>query len=163
MTRKQVYGLLFLFILLVFAGMFLGETFLSGSLADLAGEDLAPSGIWLFLVINLNIVIVMYLGFLVVRNFVRLILDRRRNLLGSKLRTRLVVAFVTMVFFPTALLFLIARGIIATVVQDWFSPQVSNTVDNSVAVARAFYDTGEKRLTGQLLPISEEISNSFSG
>src|SRR6185369_10517304 len=45
-----------------------------------------------FLLINLNIVLLLLVAFLVVRNVLRLVLERRRGIMGSHLRSRLVLA-----------------------------------------------------------------------
>ncbi len=50
---------------------------------------------WLVLVlININAILLLLLVFLVVRNIVKLFFERRKGVLGSKLRTKLVIAFV---------------------------------------------------------------------
>ncbi|MCB0345819.1 MAG: HAMP domain-containing protein [Bdellovibrionales bacterium] len=110
--------------------------------------DSAPSSSHLefFLLINLNIIVVMVLGFMVVKNIVKLLLDRRRRILGSRLRARLVAAFVGLSLIPTALLFLMAKGILERVLEEWFSPQVTASVDGAFDVAQHFYDSTEAQL-----------------
>src|SRR5512139_2910649 len=73
--------------------------------------SLSPSGnVIFFLLINLNLILLILLIFLVTRNLVKLVFERRRRILGSRLRTRLVLAFVGLSLFPTVLLFLVAQG-----------------------------------------------------
>lgn len=104
----------------------------------------SPGNIGFFLLINLNIIIVMVLAFLVVKNVVKLILDRRRNIFGSRMRARLVGTFVGLSLIPTVLLFLVARGILENVMQGWFSPQIVSSVDGSIKVARHYYEGRER-------------------
>jgi len=100
----------------------------------------------------------MVLGFLVIKNIAKLLLDRRRGLLGAKLRTRLVVAFVGLALGPTILLFLISRGIINSVFQYWFSPQVTSAVDGALAIARFHYDGLEKNSRDRSAVFGERLS-----
>ena len=56
--------------------------------------------------INLNIILLVVLVFLVGRNILKLIFERRQHVLGAHLRTRLVVAFVGIALLPATLMFL---------------------------------------------------------
>ncbi|MEZ4741989.1 MAG: hypothetical protein R3B45_06040 [Bdellovibrionota bacterium] len=47
-----------------------------------------------FALINLNVVLVLVLSFLIFRNVAKLVIERRRGVLGSRLRTKLVVSLV---------------------------------------------------------------------
>ena len=85
--------------------------------APAASSATAPSlsgNVIFFLLINLNLILLVLLVFLVTRNLVKLIFERRRGILGSRLRTRLVLAFVSLSLFPTMLLFLVAEGFLSS-------------------------------------------------
>ncbi|MBM4307184.1 MAG: PAS domain-containing sensor histidine kinase, partial [Deltaproteobacteria bacterium] len=62
--------------------------------------------------ININIILILLLIFLVIRNLVKLIFERKREVLGAKLRTKLVLAFILLSLVPTFLLFFVAAGFI---------------------------------------------------
>ena len=113
-------------------------------------EETLGSNIGVVLLINANIVLVMLLGFVVVRNLVKLLLDRRRGIPGARLRTRLVAAFVGLSLIPTVLLFLVAKGIVGKVLQDWFSPQVNETIDAALEISRLHYRMEEQQLRAHL-------------
>src|SRR3990172_10551662 len=70
------------------------------------------NNIIIFSLINLNIILILLLIFLVIRNLVKLIFERRRKVMGAKLRTKLVVAFVSLSLVPTVVLFFVAVGFI---------------------------------------------------
>jgi two-component system nitrogen regulation sensor histidine kinase NtrY len=50
---------------------------------------------------NLNLILLILILFLVLRNGVKLLLERRRRVLGTKLRSRLVLAFILLSLIPT--------------------------------------------------------------
>jgi two-component system nitrogen regulation sensor histidine kinase NtrY len=116
------------------------------------------SSLTFFALINLNIIVVMVLVFLVVKNIVKLVLDRRKNILGAKLRTRLIAAFVGLSLIPTVLLFLVAKGILESVMQAWFSPQITSTVDGSLNVGRFYYESLESQINRNLDYLSHSLA-----
>ena len=73
------------------------------------------------------------------RNIVKLILDRRRRIMGSRLRTRLVAAFVAIALLPATLLFLVALSFVGNSIEDWFNGQVESALEGSLEVAHAYY------------------------
>jgi two-component system nitrogen regulation sensor histidine kinase NtrY len=92
-----------------------------------------------FILVNLNIIIICVLAFLIGRNVVKLIFDRRRKVLGSKLKLRLAVAFVGLTLVPTIFLFVLASGLLNRVMEGWFSSQIEMSVSGAVDVARFHY------------------------
>ncbi len=135
-----------------------GGYYLVGEFTSLEAERSLTSNLAFFLLINLNIIVVMILGFLVAKNVLKLVLDRRRNILGARLRSRLVAAFVGLSLIPTVLLFLVARGMMERGMQEWFSPQISAAVDGALDVAHYHYETEEARVYRQLRQMAGHIS-----
>ncbi|MBM4349860.1 MAG: PAS domain-containing sensor histidine kinase, partial [Deltaproteobacteria bacterium] len=97
------------------------------------------NNIIVFSLININIILILLLIFLVIRNLVKLVFERRREVLGAKLRTKLVVAFITLTLVPTFLLFFVAVGFITNSVEHWFKAQVEQSLQGSLEVAQTYY------------------------
>ncbi|HQH26149.1 MAG TPA: HAMP domain-containing protein, partial [Oligoflexia bacterium] len=141
----------------------------SGLAADyfsmLVGEEDVERGLIstlvFFLLINLNIILVMVLVFLVAKNLIKLVLDRRRNILGARLRSRLVSAFVGLSLIPTVLLFFVAKGILERVLGGWFSPQVEASVEGALGVARYHYDAAEAGVYRYTRHLAREIAELY--
>ncbi len=89
--------------------------------------------------ININILLIILILFLVVRNLFKLLLERRRQLPGARLRTKLVVAFVSLSLVPTMLLFFVAAGIISSTIENWFNAEIETSLEESLAVAQTYY------------------------
>jgi len=66
------------------------------------------NNILIYGLININLILIILLIFLIIRNVVKLVFERRRGVIGSKLRTKLVAAFVSLSLIPTVLLFLVS-------------------------------------------------------
>lgn len=93
-----------------------------------------------FLLINLNLILLILLIFLVTRNLVKLVFERRRGILGSRLRTRLVLAFVGLSLVPSVLLFFVAQGFLSAAIENWFNVRVESSLEGSLNVAQSYYE-----------------------
>ena len=92
-----------------------------------------------FVLINLNIVLILLVVFLIGRNIVKLVVERRQRVLGSHLRTRLVLGFVAVAITPAVLLFIVALGFIQSSIEGWFSVQVESALEGSLDMAETYY------------------------
>jgi len=109
------------------------------------GSDFPLSNqILMFLLININLLLLLLLIFLVFRNLVKLLYDRRRKVMGARLRTRLVIAFVTLTLVPTMVLFLFAIKFITNSIEFWFNVPVEQALANSLQVGHQIYDSAEQ-------------------
>ena len=109
-------------------------------LPQFAGSGSLGTDAILVLLINLNLILLVLLVFLVGRNIVKLFLDRRRRIMGSHLRTRLVVAFVGIALLPATMLFLVAQVFLSNSIEGWFNGQVERALEGSLDVAHAYYE-----------------------
>jgi nitrogen fixation/metabolism regulation signal transduction histidine kinase len=96
---------------------------------------------------NLIVILVLVVLFLVVRNVVKLVFERRRGVLGAHLRTRLVAAFVGLTLGPAVVLFALSAFFINVSVERWFDPEVKNLYETSSQIISNTYNaTGEETL-----------------
>jgi two-component system nitrogen regulation sensor histidine kinase NtrY len=112
------------------------------------------SNIILFSIININLILLVLLIFLVIRNLVKLLFERKRRVLGTRLRTKLVAAFVTLSLVPTLLLFFTAVIFITWSVENWFNVKVENSLQGSLEVAQTYY----RDLSRNTIHYSKEVS-----
>ena len=92
-----------------------------------------------FILLNLNMLLLLLLIFLVLRNVVKLLYDRKRKVMGTKLRTKLVVAFACLSLIPTVLLFFFSVQFISSSVAFWFNVPVEQSLEKSLEVGRQVY------------------------
>lgn len=127
-------------VILIAALMILSFAFFEGHfLPDVAADYSLTSNIAFFLLVNINIILLVLLVFLVARNLLKLVLDRRRGILGSRLQGRLVLAFVGISLVPTAMLFLIAESFVTRSVDKWFDSQIVNALKGSLDISSTYY------------------------
>ena len=113
---------------------------------------------YLFLVLfNFNFILLLIILGIVLRNVVKLLLERRRKVLGSRLRTRMVLAFVSLSLVPTLLMFLVSVKFVQTSVDFWFKAQVENSMEQALRVGQAFYSSSRVRLAHRAEYVLKEI------
>jgi two-component system nitrogen regulation sensor histidine kinase NtrY len=116
------------------------------------------SNVLIFAVINLDIFLILLLGFLVVRNLTKLVFEDKKHLLGAKLRTKLVIAFISISLIPTILLFLVSFQFLRTSIGYWVNIKVEKSLDNAMTIGKTYY---EGRVTG-LEHLSQETGRLLS-
>ena len=131
--RREIIVIFFLLILIGLLFYFQTHVSRWGEQIPIANNILVIS------LIGLNIILLLLLVFLILRNVVKLIFERKKKVLGSKLRTKLVLAFIALSLVPTILLFFIATQFITSSIERWFSIQVEGSLQESLVVAQLYY------------------------
>jgi two-component system, NtrC family, nitrogen regulation sensor histidine kinase NtrY len=104
------------------------------------GADFPISNtILMFILININMMLLLFLLILVFRNLVKLYYDRKHGVMGAKLRTKLLVGFTTLSLLPTTVLFYFSIQFISTSLDFWFNAPVEQALDNSLSIGRQLY------------------------
>jgi len=134
MTRRKRERLIIAILVVVVAAV----TYLETQVVDISGELPLGSSLLVFALINLNALLLLLLIFLVLRNLLKLTVERRRGVLGARLRTKLVVTFVILSLAPTILLFFAAFQFVGTSMEYWFSAQVERSLLEAMEVSEAY-------------------------
>jgi len=116
----------------------------------------------LFALVNFNIVLLCVLAFLIGRNLVKLIFDRKNRILGSVLKLRLVSAFVILTLVPTVILFFLASGLLNKAMEGWFSTQVETAVEGAVEVARQHFNELKENTRRESIQIKKELEADWA-
>ena len=102
-------------------------------------QGVGDSGLFLFLN-AVTVILIVIFGFLVIRNFWKLVGERRRGILGSHLNLKFVAAFVLIALLTTSGLFVVSAFFITQSIDRWFSMQVDRALEESGEVADSFYE-----------------------
>ncbi len=131
--------------------------FLTGVFSWVEIQYIGVNSLIFIVLLNVNFILLLVALLLVARNVVKLVLERRRNVLGSHLRSRLVLAFISLSLVPTLLMFFISVKFVQTSVDYWFRSQVENSMEQALEVGRSFYETGRKRIEALARSALEQI------
>lgn len=151
--RRRREGILIIVIILVVALL----TFVETRTIRFGADIPVSNAILMFILININLLLLVLLIFLVFRNLVKLLYDRRRKVMGAKLRTRLVVAFIVLTIVPTGVLFFFSINFITSSIEFWFNVPVEQALENSLRVGGRVYDRVEENNQFFLERISYQI------
>ena len=123
------------------------------------GEVTFPisGNVLVFSLINVNIILLLLMVFLVLRNLLRLIFEQRQTALGKSLRTRLVISFISLSLIPTILLFFIALQFVSTSMDYWFNSNVEASLDVSLKVAQDIYQENKDQAVKSGNTLAEEL------
>src|SRR5229473_2908933 len=89
----------------------------------------------------LNLTLLLILIFVLGRNLVRVVLDRRRGVLGARFRMRLLLVFLLMAIAPSLLLIVVGSDLIQQAVDRWFNVDVERILSSSQALATALRES----------------------
>ena len=151
--RRERYLIAILFIVVVFLTSMGGMHFF-----DLGVDLPLSSSILVFALININVILLLLLLFLTVRNLVKLVFERRKGIMGSKLRSKLVLAFVTLSLLPTMILFFVSVQFISLSIEYWFKLPIEQTLKNSVEVGREYYNG----ISDEILSLGNKLGRVIS-
>lgn len=137
------------FIILALIGAVVLLTYIESHISVISGDIPVATNIFVLGLININIILILLLIFLVLRNTVKLFFERKSKVMGSSLMTKLVAAFVALTIIPTFLLFFVVIGFINKSIDSWFDIKVEDSLKVSLEIAQDYYqDTSEKILRG---------------
>jgi two-component system, NtrC family, nitrogen regulation sensor histidine kinase NtrY len=94
----------------------------------------------LFVLWNINLLLIIGILFVLLRGVVKLVLERQRGIIGSRFRTKLVVTYVATSLLPVILLFLVATDLLRLSIDRWFATPVRTIVQNSEQIAQISQD-----------------------
>lgn len=136
-TRYIVIGATVLFI-----AMTVGSIMLQSSDVDAPiSNDIAVA-----LILNLNVILLIVMVLLVIRNLIKLYMERRGRVAGSKFQTKLVIAFLALTVVPSVMMFAVASELISDTVDKWLSSKIEQTLLSSLSVAEGLYGDAKERV-----------------
>ncbi len=160
-SRKKKKRRLIRYVIVVCLCLFVILTYLESKVFTLGTVPFPVSGnVLVFALINVNVVLLLLMVFLVMRNLVELIFERRRKLIGSKLRTKLVVSFVSLSLVPTTLLFFVALQFVSTSMDYWFNINVDRSLSASLALAQDRYQEVVDDVSRRAVDIANSLQDT---
>jgi len=107
-------------------------------------KELSPEALnnqlLLFVLANINLLLIIGILFVLLRGVVKLVLERQRGIIGSRFRTKLVVTWVVTSLLPVVILFLVATDLLRVSIDRWFTTPVATILRNSEAIAQMAQD-----------------------
>jgi two-component system nitrogen regulation sensor histidine kinase NtrY len=132
-------------------GLYIGLLVLAGAayalfsrMAGLPPEELT-NRLLTFLLWWFDLTLIAVLLFILLRNFLKLTLERHYGILGSRFRTKLLLSYLVLILVPTGFLFLLSAALLSGAATAWFSEPVERMVHAGVEVANGVRSGAEAR------------------
>jgi len=111
-----------------------------------------------YLLLNIDLVILLLLAGLIARRLVGIWVERRRGRAGSRLHVRLVVLLSALAVTPAIVVAGFSAFFFYFGVQSWFSERVSTAVNESVSVAQAYLQEHRQVLRADALAMANDLN-----
>lgn len=111
------------------------------------GQELPPASVTSLLLSLLQIIVLLLfliLLFVFGRNLIKLHMERKRKVLGSHFKTKLVLFFIALSLIPTLLLFLFASDLISRNIEQWFKTPLDKIMFDTKSLAEGFRASTEE-------------------
>jgi len=117
------------------------------------------SNVLIFALININLLLVLLVLFLVLRNLAELLFERKQKFLGTKLKSKLVISFISLSLIPTILLFFVSLQFISTSMDYWFNSNVEQSLQESLKLAQSLFHEKEEQVGRMGRAISKRLDD----
>src|SRR5260370_31510907 len=101
-----------------------------------------------------DVTMLLALGFVLARNVIKLVVERRRGLPFSRFRLKLVAALLGLTIVPAVLVLLAGSELIRQTTTRWFSQPVSQVLTSAKEIAITFYRDREAAVAGHALRLA---------
>ncbi len=125
-----------------------------------ASQEFSPTSVTNVLLSMMQVIVLilfLVLLFVLGRNLVKLYLERKRNIVGSHFKTKLVLFFIALSIIPTFLLFFFASDLISRNIELWFKTPFDRVIADTQSVADGVYADAEETAHHYALELSREI------
>jgi two-component system nitrogen regulation sensor histidine kinase NtrY len=139
-------------LMLLFTGLF----YLAERGRDLP-TALVTNRVLFFVLWYVNVLLILIILFVLLRNLIKLIVERRHRVLGSTFKFKLVATYIGLSLIPVLLLFAIASELLQGAMDRWFNTPVAPVLERGNAVAQALYDRIERTNLRDAARVMREI------
>jgi two-component system nitrogen regulation sensor histidine kinase NtrY len=149
-TRLLLVGIL------VLVGALAGLLTLANRSAKLAPDFLTEVVLYALSITNLTMLVV--LAFVLARNIVKLIVERRRALPFARFRAKLVAVLLGMTLIPAVLVLIVGSELIRTSVDRWFNAPMDEVLSTANAIAGDYYQERQHLVSAQARQLADALA-----
>ena len=110
------------------------------------------------LLLAIDVVALLVLGYFVVRHVMHLWAERRRQVAGHQLHWRLAVLFGGITTLPVLIIALFSLFVVDYSLRGWFADRISVAINESVKVADSYFQEHAQSVTGDVLTMANDVN-----
>ena len=105
--------------------------------------------------------ILVALAFVLARNIVKLVVERRRGLPFARFRAKLVAVLLGMTLIPAVLVLLVGSELIRNSVQGWFNAPMGDILSSANAIAGDYYQERQEFVSAQAQRLARSLAREL--
>src|SRR5712691_6998085 len=148
---------LILFGIVVLLGVLAGLLTLASRSARLAPDFLTEFVLYALSATNLTILVA--LVFVLARNIVKLLVERRRGLPFARFRAKLVAVLLGMTIVPAVLVLLVGSEVIRNSVDRWFNAPMHDVLSSANAIAGDYYQEQQRLVSREAQRMARALAS----
>jgi two-component system nitrogen regulation sensor histidine kinase NtrY len=125
-------------------------------MAGLPPEELT-NRLLTFLLWWFDLTLIAVLLFILLRNFLKLAMERHYGILGSRFRTKLLLSYLVLILVPTGFLFLLSAALLSGAATAWFSEPVDRMARAGMQLADEVRSETEARVQRAAQVIAQHL------
>jgi len=133
------------FAIFLFSLFFIALTWFEIRLFSVAQQLPFVHSVFFFGLVNFNIVLLLFLLFMIFRNLVKVFVERKNRIFGSSLKAKLTIAFLSFTIVPTLLIFVTNVTYVNASFDKWFNSKVQSVLKSSLELSQSFYFDAKKK------------------
>ncbi|WP_348720906.1 PAS domain-containing sensor histidine kinase [uncultured Candidatus Puniceispirillum sp.] len=110
------------------------------------------------LLLAIDVVALLVLGYFVVRHVMQLWAERRQQVAGHQLHWRLAVLFGGITTLPVLIIALFSLFVVDYSLRGWFADRISVAINESVKVADSYFQEHAQSVTGDVLTMANDVN-----
>ena len=134
-----------------------GLFFVGYELARSGGEGPMSGHLLIFGLLAVVLLLLILIIFFLIRNIFKLLFERRGKVLGVRIKTRLILAFVALTLVPTVVLFIASASVLHTTIDSWFAVQIEEALTSSVLIGQAYHQKASENVIKSAERLANEI------
>jgi len=131
----------------VLVGALVGILALADRTARLAPDFLTE--VVLYALSATNLMMLLALGFVLARNVIKLVVERRRAIPFARFRAKLVFLLLGMTLIPTVLVLIVGSRVVLTAVEGWFNAPLEDVLSSANQIASDYYSERQRNVSGE--------------
>jgi two-component system nitrogen regulation sensor histidine kinase NtrY len=109
-----------------------------------------------FIVIDL--IFLLALTGIIARRIMRLVIERRKGSVGSRLQTRIILMFSLVAIIPSIIMAAFSLIFFSYGIQSWFDEKVSTAINGSVEIARLYLEEHKKIIAADIFGMAGDLN-----
>ena len=138
------------------AGMLAGLLALANRSSSLTPDFLAEFVLYALSATDLTILVA--LAFVLARNIVKLVVERRRALQMARFRAKLVAALLGMTFFSAVAVLIVGSELIRNSVDRWFNAPIEQVMTSAQGIAADYYQEQQRVVSSYSLRLARRLA-----